>query len=139
MPRCLNRMREKASTRIMVNASSRVSASCSRPATFFLGWTRGKNGRDFYVRQLRDMKISAIVEGWDVDMLRAYGRICGWALARAHARSGNPTAISKYLGGSDKFDRSIADFAEAYADQNEKDYREFVRAVRKRRLHAIVE
>lgn len=83
----------------------------------FLGWTRGKNGRDFYVRQLRDMKVSAIVEGWDVDMLRAYGRVCGWALARAHARSGDAAKISGYMGSSATFDDAIYEFAVDYADR----------------------
>jgi uncharacterized protein (DUF2252 family) len=105
----------------------------------FLGWTRGKNGRDFYVRQLRDMKISAIVEGWDVDMLRAYGRVCGWALARAHARSGDAAKISGYMGSSATFDDAICEFAVDYADQNQRDYRVFVRAVRQARLKAIIE
>ena len=83
----------------------------------FLGWTRGKNGRDFYVRQLRDMKVSAIVEGWDVDMLRAYGRVCGWALARAHARSGDAAKISGYMGSSATFDDAIYEFTVDYADR----------------------
>lgn len=64
---------------------------------------------------------------------------CGWVLARAHARSGNPKLISEYLGGGDRFDESIADFAEAYADQNDKDYQEFVQAVRKHRVQALIQ
>ena len=64
----------------------------------FLGWTRGTNGRDFYVRQLRDMKISAIIEDWDTAMLRQYARMCAHALARAHARSGDAAMISGYMG-----------------------------------------
>ena len=84
----------------------------------FLGWTRGPVGRDFYVRQLWDMKGSV-----DTSMLRPeglgfYGGLCAWALARAHARSGDSVAISAYLGTSDTFDGAIADFAETYADQN---------------------
>jgi hypothetical protein len=64
----------------------------------FLGWARGNNGRDFYVRQLRDMKMSAIIEDFDAGDLRAYGRVCGWALARAHARSGDAAMIAGYMG-----------------------------------------
>jgi Uncharacterized protein conserved in bacteria (DUF2252) len=63
----------------------------------FLGWTRTTAGVDIYVRQLRDMKISAIIEGWDFDTLRAYSRICAWALARAHARTGDAAVISGYI------------------------------------------
>jgi uncharacterized protein (DUF2252 family) len=105
----------------------------------FLGWTRGRNRRDFYVRQLRDMKVSAIVEGWDADVLRAYGRVCGWALARSHARSGDAAKISGYMGSSTTFDDAICEFAVDYADQNQRDYRAFVRAVREGRLKAIIE
>ena len=119
-----------------VIAGQRLMQSAS---DIFLGWTRGKNGRDFYVRQLRDMKISAIVEGWDVDMLRAYGRICGWALARAHGRSGDAAKIAGYMGSSAAFDKAICKFAVDYADQNQRDYRVFLRAVRQGRLKAIIE
>jgi hypothetical protein len=69
--------------------------------------------------------------------LTFYARICGWTLARAHARSGDPVAIGEYLGGRDAFDQSIADFSDRYADQNEKDYQEFVKAVRSGRLEAV--
>jgi uncharacterized protein (DUF2252 family) len=100
----------------------------------FLGWTYGKNGRHFYIRQLHDVKIKLMVELYDPPTMSVYAEYCGWVLARAHARSGSPKQISQYLGDSDRFDQSIADFAEAYADQNERDYQEFVRAVRKRRL-----
>jgi uncharacterized protein (DUF2252 family) len=119
-----------------VIAGQRLMQSAS---DIFLGWTRGKNGRDFYVRQLRDMKISAIIEGWDADLLRAYGRVCGWALARAHARSGDAAKISGYLGSSATFDDAICEFAVDYADQNQRDYRAFVRAVRQKRLKAIIQ
>jgi len=105
----------------------------------FLGWSRGLNGRDVYVRQLRDMKISAIVEDWDFDMLRTYTRLCAWALARAHARSGDAAMISGYMGSSGRFDDAIGEFAVEYADQNQRDYRAFVRAVREERVKAIVE
>lgn len=102
----------------------------------FLGWTTGVDGRAHYVRQLRDMKISAVVESFDAADLRAYGRICAWALARAHARSGDPAMIAGYLGGSETFDDAIADFSVEYADQAQRDYRTFVKAIRTGRLKA---
>jgi len=93
----------------------------------FLGWRRLKNPlegteRDFYVRQLKDWKGSAELEGMPAESMAAYGRMCGWTLARAHARSGDRVAIASYLGSSDAFDRAIVAFSEAYADQNEADY-----------------
>ena len=104
----------------------------------FLGWTRGLDARrHFYWRQLRDMKGTPQVESMGPVALSFYARICGWTLARAHARSGDPVAIAAYLGGSGAFDTSIADFAVRYADQNEQDYAEFVRAIRSGRLQAI--
>jgi uncharacterized protein (DUF2252 family) len=102
----------------------------------FLGWTRGKNGRDLYVRQLRDMKVSAVIEDFDAGDLRAYGRMCGWALARAHARSGDAAMIAGYMGASETFDDAIAEFAVEYADQAHKDHRAFVKAVRQGRIKA---
>ncbi len=105
----------------------------------FLGWARGLNGREFYIRQLRDMKISAIIEDWDFDVLRAYTKVCGWALARAHARSGDAAMISGYMGSSGTFDDAISEFAVEYADQNERDYRAFVKAVRNGRVKEILE
>ena len=105
----------------------------------FLGWSRGLNGRDVYVRQLRDMKISAIIEDWDFDLLRTYTKLCAWALARAHARSGDAAMISGYMGSSGTFDDAIGEFAAEYADQNQRDYRAFVRAVREERVKTIVE
>ena len=103
----------------------------------YLGWTKGLDvRRHFYWRQLRDMKGSAIVEAMIPLGLTFYARICGWTLARAHARSGDPVAIAEYLGATDAFDTSIADFSQRYADQNEKDYEEFVKAVRSGRLEA---
>ena len=85
--------------------------------------------RHFYWRQLRDMKGSALVEDMIPLGLTFYARICGWTLARAHARSGDPVAIAAYLGDSDAFDKSITDFSQRYADQNERDYQEFANAV----------
>ena len=104
----------------------------------FLGWTKGIDvTRNFYWRQLRDMKGSAIIESMTPVTLRYYAQICGWTLARAHARSGDPVAMAAYLGRDDAFERSITDFSERYADQNEKDYEEFAGAVRSGRLKAV--
>jgi sugar/nucleoside kinase (ribokinase family) len=93
----------------------------------FLGWGRDKeSGRDFYWRQLRDWKGSVDVEGLDASDLRFYAGVCGWTLARAHARSGDPIAISGYLGSNDAFDEALVQFSERYADQNEIDHQRFV-------------
>jgi uncharacterized protein (DUF2252 family) len=102
----------------------------------YLGWTKGPDGRDFYWRQLRDMKGAADVAAMRPAGLTLYARACGWTLARAHARSGDPVAIAAYLGANDAFSRSMADFAARYADQNERDYQEFAAAVRSGRLTA---
>ena len=103
----------------------------------YLGWTKGLDvKRHYYWRQLRDMKGSALVESMAPVALMFYARTCGWTLARAHARSGDPIAISGYLGSSDAFDRSITDFSERYADQNEQDFQDFVKAIRSGRLEA---
>jgi uncharacterized protein (DUF2252 family) len=89
----------------------------------FLGWTEGLDvNRHYYWRQLRDMKGSAVVETMLVPGAAIYAHACGWTLARAHARSGDPVAIAAYLGKSDRFDRSITDFALRYAEQNEQDF-----------------
>jgi uncharacterized protein (DUF2252 family) len=104
----------------------------------YLGWTKGRDvSRNFYWRQLRDMKGSALVEAMAPLTMTYYGRLCGWTLARAHARSGDPVAIAEYLGSGDAFDQSIVDFCDRYADQNEKDYEEFVGAIRAGRLEAV--
>jgi uncharacterized protein (DUF2252 family) len=104
----------------------------------FLGWTKGVDvNRHYYWRQLRDMKGSVEVEAMVPAGLRFYAGICGWTLARAHARSGDPIAIAAYLGGSDKFDQSISDFSQRYADQNELDYQAFAAAIRSGRLEAL--
>jgi uncharacterized protein (DUF2252 family) len=102
----------------------------------FLGWIHADvehsldgQPRDFYVRQLWDAKGSAIVELMAPDAMTVYGRLCGETLAKAHARSGDPIAIASYLGSSDVFDRAMAKFAEAYADQNERDYETLKQAV----------
>jgi hypothetical protein len=83
------------------------------------------------------MKGSAVVEDMIPLGLTYYARICGWTLARAHARSGDPVAIAEYLGASDAFDTSVTDFSERYANQNQKDYDEFVNAIRSGRLEAV--
>jgi uncharacterized protein (DUF2252 family) len=104
----------------------------------YLGWTKGLDvRRHFYWRQLRDMKGSADPEAMAPIGLTFYARICGWTLARAHARAGDAVAIAEYLGASDAFDKSITDFSERYADQNEQDYQEFVNAVKSGRLEAV--
>ena len=103
----------------------------------FLGWSKGEQaGRYFYWRQLRDMKGSAEVETMVPEGLAFYARICGWTLARAHARSGDAVAIAAHLGTSDRFDESITGFSERYADQNERDYQAFTDAVRAGRISA---
>jgi uncharacterized protein (DUF2252 family) len=104
----------------------------------FLGWTAGAQAdRHLYWRQLRDMKGSAVVEAMIPTGLTFYARICGWTLARAHARSGDPVALAQYLGDGDAFDRSVTDFSARYADQNEQDFQAFVQAVRSGRLQAV--
>ena len=103
----------------------------------FLGWTKGLDtSRHFYWRQLRDMKGSALVELMAPATLRYYAQMCGWTLARAHARSGDPVVMASYLGSEDAFDQSITDFSERYADQNEQDYERFVEAIKSGRLEA---
>jgi len=102
----------------------------------FLGWFRGLGGRDYYVRQLRDMKGSIEVDGMSAELLCGYASLCGWALARAHARSGRPAVIAGYLGRADAFDIAIARFAQSYADQTERDYRAFATAVKAGRLRS---
>ena len=103
-----------------------------------LGWIRvnGVDGvsRDFYIRQLWDGKGSALVETMDPRALAGYGKLCGYTLAKAHARSGDGIAIASYLGSGDSFDRALASFAEAYADQNERDYDALKAAARSGRI-----
>jgi uncharacterized protein (DUF2252 family) len=105
----------------------------------FLGWIRAKDGRHYYIRQLRDMKMSAIMDDWDTGLLRQYARMCAHALARAHARSGDAAMIAGYMGSSGTFDDVICEFAVEYSDQNLGDYRAFVRAIREGRIKAIRE
>jgi uncharacterized protein (DUF2252 family) len=106
----------------------------------FLGWTRvaAPDGvdRDFYVRQLKDWKLSLPIEQMIPSGMKVYARMCGWTLARAHARSGDRVALAAYLGGSAKFDNAIADFAETYADQNERDHAALQAAVKDGKITA---
>jgi uncharacterized protein (DUF2252 family) len=96
----------------------------------FLGWVRGPKGKDFYVRQLRDMKVSFSVQDITPTRLKRYAVYCGQALARSHAKSGNAALISGYLGKSDVFDEAVSLFAMEYADQNKRDYEELARAAK---------
>ena len=108
----------------------------------FLGWQHVDGGldgasRDFYVRQLRDMKYSVAVEQMLLPGMLAYAELCAWTLARAHARSGDRFAISGYLGKSDKFDRACTTFAERYADRTEADHAALAAAVEDGRIQAV--
>jgi uncharacterized protein (DUF2252 family) len=107
----------------------------------FLGWLHVEEGidggnRDFYGRQLKDWKGSAEIEQMKPSGLSAYGRLCGWTLARAHARSGDRIAIAAYLGKGTVFDRAIVEFSRAYAEQNERDYRALAKAIKSGRITA---
>jgi len=94
-----------------------------QPASdLFLGWATGPKGRHFYMRQLRDVKLSVLVETYDAELLSIYANACGWVLARAHAKAGDPWMISGYLGRQDDFDEAMGNFAIAYADQAERDH-----------------
>jgi uncharacterized protein (DUF2252 family) len=105
----------------------------------FLGWTRGAMGRDFFVRQLRDIKISVRVETFGAPEMELYATWCGRALALSHARAGSSAQLSGYMGTSDTFDRALASFSVAYADQNEKDYAALKRAIRTGKVKAKFE
>jgi uncharacterized protein (DUF2252 family) len=129
-----------------VNQGERVVAGqhlMQAESDIFLGWTHVTApdgvGRDFYVRQLKDWKLSAPIEQMIPSGMSVYARICGWTLARAHARSGDRVALAAYLGGSAKFDHAIAAFAESYADQNERDHAAFQAAVKDGRTEATME
>jgi uncharacterized protein (DUF2252 family) len=120
----------------VVNGQHLMQAS----SDIFLGWTEvtGIDGvkRDFYGRQLKDWKGSAEIELMVPQGMQLYARMCGWTLARAHARSGDRIAIGAYMGSGDGFDRAIAEFAEAYADQNERDYKALTDAIASGRIEA---
>lgn len=105
-------------------------------ADIFLGWAEVPGSRDYYVRRLHDAKISIALETLGARALLEYGAACGWALARAHAKAGDAPAISGYLGTGDRFDRAVAAYAAAYADQVERDYQTFVQAIASGRVAA---
>jgi uncharacterized protein (DUF2252 family) len=105
----------------------------------FLGWAQGERGRQFFVRQLRDMKMSAPIEGASSAQMKMYAELCGLTLARAHAKSGDAALISGYLGKSDSFDQAIGKFALTYADQNAKDHAALVAAEKSGRIKALRE
>jgi len=118
-----------------VVTGQRIMQAASDP---FLGWARiGR--RHFYVRQLRDMKSSVDLDDLNADELTDYGSLCAWALARAHARSGDAARISGYLGKTSCFDEAIATFAAAYADQTERDYNVLVAAARTGKIRAVTD
>ena len=123
---------EHRGQRVVVGQRLMQSAS-----DMFLGWMSGADGTHYYVRQLRDMKFSVPLEGIQSDQLARYADLCGWVLARAHAKGGDAALISGYLGKSDAFDQALGKFALAYADQNEQDYQSMVEAVGSGRVQAI--
>ncbi len=120
--------------RIVVGQRLMQSAS-----DMFLGWMSGMDGTHYYMRQLRDMKFSVSLDALEAKQLARYADICGWVLARAHAKGGDAAMISGYLGKSDVFDQALGKFALAYADQNEKDYAALVSAVKSGRLQASLD
>ena len=127
---------------IFVNHGQRVvnGHRLMQPASdIFLGWTQGGVGRHFYVRQLRDVKIKFAVETFETARMLVFAQCCGYSLALSHARSGDAATISGYLGKSDDFDKAIADFSIAYADQNEKDHAALKRAIKDGRIEAVFE
>jgi uncharacterized protein (DUF2252 family) len=132
-----------AGARIHANDGKRVVTGqrlMQAASDIFLGWTSGtKDGRHHYIRQLRDMKLSAEIETMDANILKAYGGLCGWVLARAHARSGSAATIAGYLGSTDEFDEAVTEFATDYADQTELDHKRFAAAIRGGRLQARIE
>ena len=119
-----------------VVAGQRLMQSAS---DIFLGWFTGLEGGEFYVRQLRDAKIKPVVETMTAQNLVGYARTCGWALARAHARSTDAVALTGYLGKSSAFENALAGFAVAYADQTERDHQAMIEAVREGRLEVRTE
>jgi uncharacterized protein (DUF2252 family) len=105
----------------------------------FLGWTHTSDSRYFYIRQLRDMKIKPLVEIFDAALMLGYANLCGWVLARAHARSGKAAIINGYLGNSNKFEKAVAAFAIDYANQNNEDFNALKQAVKQGRVEAWFE
>jgi uncharacterized protein (DUF2252 family) len=124
------------------NHGQRVVMGCHMmqgASDLFLGWTEGVSGKHFYIRQLKDMKIKPLVEIFTPNVMLGYAELCGWTLAHAHARSGEPAKIAGYLGKSDQFDQAVADFSVAYADQSEKDHEALMKAVRAGKLEVFIE
>jgi uncharacterized protein (DUF2252 family) len=124
------------------NHGQRVVMGCQlmqSASDLFLGWTEGQAGRQFYIRQLKDMKIKPLVEIFTPSVMRGYAYVCGWTLAHAHARSGEPAKIAGYLGKGDHFDEAVADFSVAYADQSERDHEALMKAVRAGKLEVFIE
>lgn len=124
------------------NHGQRVVHGCrmmQSASDLFLGWTEGEEGRQFYIRQLKDVKIKPLVEIFTPSVMLEYAEICGWTLAHAHARSGDPVMISGYLGKGDKFDEAIAEFSVAYADQSEQDHAVLMEAAREGKLEVFIE
>ncbi|HEY9787786.1 MAG TPA: DUF2252 domain-containing protein [Candidatus Obscuribacterales bacterium] len=119
-----------------VVAGQRIVQSAS---DIFLGWTRYDDGRDFYIRQLRDTKVKLDPELWDSKQIVEIAKVLGAVLARAHARSGDAAQISGYLGSNDVFDKAIAEFAVAYADQTSVDYHALLKAINDGKIKAVVE
>jgi uncharacterized protein (DUF2252 family) len=120
------------------NQGERVVAGQQRmqaASDMFLGWNRA-DGRDYYVRQLRDWKGTAVVESMGPTQLGGYGALCGWTLARAHARTGDRFAVAGYLGSGQSFDRAVTEFADAYLDRNDADYRALQKAAQDGRIEA---
>jgi uncharacterized protein (DUF2252 family) len=135
-------LEEYAGKSVHANHGQRVVAGCrlmQSASDLFLGWTESQLGRHFYVRQLRDMKIKMLVEVYSPSVMRQYAEACAWTLARAHARSGEAAKITGYLGKSDAFDRAVADFSIAYADQSERDHETLMKAVRAGKLEVFIE
>lgn len=119
----------------IVNGQLLMQAS----SDIFLGWTRSRLGFEYYARQLRDMKFSMPLNGITPQRLHNYAEVCGWTLARAHARSGDAALLSGYMGKSVAFDKAIGDFSVAYADQNNADYQKLVNAIAIGKIKALIE
>jgi uncharacterized protein (DUF2252 family) len=121
------------------NNGQRIVAGCrlmQAASDLFLGWTQSGYGRDYYVRQLKDMKIKPLIDAFTPSFMMQYAAMCGRSLANAHARSGSPTEMTGYMGKGDRFDEAIADFAILYADQSERDHAALVKAVHAGQLEA---
>jgi len=132
-----------AGASLHANAGERVVSGqrlMQAASDIFLGWTTGgREGRHYYFRQLRDMKLSAMIETMDAKTLKTYGNLCGRVLARAHARNGSAASIAGYLGSTDAFDEAVTEFAADYANQTELDHRAFATAIRDGRLQAMLQ